>query len=114
MIRVMGPREALGIRIKTLRHERGLTQDALSERSQRSVDTLSLIERGLNWPSVETLELIAGGLDVSVSDLLNDLITEASQQDDLIVVAKEALKRIDQRDLRLAVALLQTMVQESK
>jgi transcriptional regulator with XRE-family HTH domain len=46
-----------------------MTQEQFAETLDISVDFLSLIERGRNAPSFETLEKIAKRLKVSVADL---------------------------------------------
>lgn len=62
-------REHFGKHLLAIRRDRGLTQEQFAELVGISVDFLSLIERGLNAPSFETLERIADRLDVSVSFL---------------------------------------------
>ena len=46
-----------------------MTQERFAETLDLSVDFLSLIERGRNAPSFETLDKIAKRLRMSVSDL---------------------------------------------
>jgi transcriptional regulator with XRE-family HTH domain len=62
-------REHFGKHLLAIRQDRGLTQEQFAELVGISVDFLSLIERGLNAPSFETLERFADRLDVSVSFL---------------------------------------------
>jgi len=49
--------------------QRRMTQEEFAEMIEVSVDFLSLIERGLNAPSFETLEGISKKLRVPVADL---------------------------------------------
>jgi transcriptional regulator with XRE-family HTH domain len=46
-----------------------MTQEQFAEAVEISVDFLSLIERGINAPSFETLDRIAKRLRLTVSDL---------------------------------------------
>ncbi len=46
-----------------------MTQEQFAEATDISVDFLSLIERGINAPSFETLERIAKKLRLQVADL---------------------------------------------
>jgi transcriptional regulator with XRE-family HTH domain len=46
-----------------------MTQEQFAETLDVSVDFLSLMERGVNAPSFETLERMAKRLRISVSDL---------------------------------------------
>ena len=59
----------LGQRIATLRKKQGLTQEALAEVIGCSVEFISLVERGVNAPSVAGLQGFADALKVEVRDL---------------------------------------------
>ena len=48
-----------------------MSQEKFAEILDISVDFLSLIERGINAPSFETLERMSKRLRVSVADLFN-------------------------------------------
>ena len=58
-------------KLRDLRKKRGITQEQLAEAALISVDFLSLVERGINAPSFETLEKLACALDVPVKELFN-------------------------------------------
>ena len=59
----------LGRRIAALRRARKLTQEQLAEAVGRSVDFISLVERGVNAPSVAGLADFARVLRVEVREL---------------------------------------------
>ena len=59
----------LGRRIATLRKARNLTQEQLAESLGCSVEFISLVERGVNAPSVAGLERFAKILEVEVKEL---------------------------------------------
>jgi transcriptional regulator with XRE-family HTH domain len=59
----------LGKRIAELRRLRKLTQEQLGEAVGCSVEFISLVERGVNAPSVAGLEKFAKGLKVEVKEL---------------------------------------------
>ena len=59
----------LGKRIADLRRSRKLTQEQLAEAIDCSVEFISLVERGVNAPSVASLEKFAKVLKVEVKDL---------------------------------------------
>ena len=59
----------LGQRIASLRKARKLTQEQLAEAVGCSVEFISLIERGVNAPSVAGLEKFAKILKVEVREL---------------------------------------------
>jgi transcriptional regulator with XRE-family HTH domain len=62
-------RIVLGKGIRFYRHHRGLSQAALAEKANISVTFLSNIERGLKYPTSDTLSAISNSLDVEVYEL---------------------------------------------
>ena len=62
-------REKFGRRLRQIRAQRRMTQEQFAETLDISVDFLSLVERGRNAPSFETLDKIAKRLKVSVAHL---------------------------------------------
>jgi transcriptional regulator with XRE-family HTH domain len=63
------PQPALGAAIRHLRHERGMTQEALAHEAGVTVSHLSLIERGHSNPTWATVTSIVKGLTISLVDL---------------------------------------------
>lgn len=61
----------LGKRICLLRQSAGLTQEKLAEKTGYSVEFISMVERGVNAPSVEGCGRIANALRVPVKDLFD-------------------------------------------
>ena len=59
----------LGQRIASLRKAKKLTQERLAEALGYSVEFISLVERGVNAPSVAGLEKFAKILKVEVKEL---------------------------------------------
>lgn len=58
----------VGARLRTLRAGASLSIRALAEKSGLNVNTLSLIENGKTSPSVSTLQQLANGLGVQVTE----------------------------------------------
>jgi transcriptional regulator with XRE-family HTH domain len=56
----------VGLRVRELRKQRSLSLRALAEACNISPNTVSLIERGLSSPSVDTLQRLASGLGVPI------------------------------------------------
>ena len=65
----MSPKR-VGMRLKELREEEGLTQEALAKRIPMSRAYLSRLEMGLHDPSLSKLQAIAKALGVKVGRLL--------------------------------------------
>lgn len=64
-------RKRLGLRVKQLRKQRKLSQEDLAERIDKSVDTISNIERGHSSTRISTAFAIAEALKVSFLDLFD-------------------------------------------
>jgi transcriptional regulator with XRE-family HTH domain len=64
--------EKFGAFVRTLREERGLTQDQLAERAGVSATYIGFIERGDNVPTLTIILQIASALKVRPSDLLRN------------------------------------------
>lgn len=62
-------RTKFGRRLRHLRRDKDLTQEQLAEAVGISVEFLSNIERGINAPSFDTLEKLAGILNTPVPEL---------------------------------------------
>jgi transcriptional regulator with XRE-family HTH domain len=67
---------ALGVAIRHMRHDRGLTIEDLAFKAGIHHTHLSRIERGHGNPKWDTLRAIASGLDVSLSTLLYSAAAE--------------------------------------
>lgn len=63
---------AIGVRVRRLRKERGMTQQTLAEVSNQEPSNISHIERGATKLSLPTLVSIANALGVTVDELLCD------------------------------------------
>ena len=62
-------KKQFGEQLRTLRKRKGMTQEQFAEKALISVDFLSLLERGINAPSFDTLERLALALDVPIKQL---------------------------------------------
>ena len=69
---------AVGIRIRSAREIRGLSQEELAARVGINNSFLSQVERGLKAPSLKTLFKIAAALEVGIARLFEDEETTTS------------------------------------
>jgi transcriptional regulator with XRE-family HTH domain len=63
-------RSRFGANVSKLRHKRGLSQEKLAEKIDRSVRYTQSIEAGEYWPSLPTLSLLRKTLKCSWDELL--------------------------------------------
>ena len=73
--------------IKLIRKEQKMTQEQLAEKSDITVKYISHLERGLSFPSAETLEKLAVALDVPVYRLFFPERTEGE------IIPRDILKK---------------------
>lgn len=61
----------VAVTVRTLRNERGWSQDALARRAEKPRQTIQNLESGrTKSPDLETLRAIARGLEMEVSELI--------------------------------------------
>ncbi len=94
--------QALGLRVRALREERGLTQQALANAAGIATDMVSRLENGhYSSPGLRTLLRLAGGLGTQIASLLPDMPTvprsaEVSARARLhAVVAKASTREVE-------------------
>lgn len=95
--------------MRAFRLERHLTQEELAEKIDRSVETISNIERGLSVPSDATLHRLARVLKVPVDDLIVERITSRQNRPVEFFRAVEQLKMMDEPKLKLAYVILKAV-----
>lgn len=96
----------IGKRLRAFRLERQLTQEQLAEMIDRTVETISNLERGISLPSRATLHRLAQCLQVSPEDLLVERETIPDDRPDEYFHATEILKMLDPKKLKLAYGIL--------
>jgi len=64
-------RKQFGKKLRSFRKQRGMTQEQFAELLDISIDFLSLVERGLNAPSFESIETFSITLGIPVRDFFD-------------------------------------------
>jgi transcriptional regulator with XRE-family HTH domain len=104
----MDKKMLIGRRIKELRHRRGLSQEALTEKAETSANYLSRMERGTENPTLDMLIKIADALEVDMWELF-DFGHQAGLKE-----MKETINRLfkeaDEKDLRLAIKVFRSVI----
>lgn len=103
----------LGHRLRSLREERGMTQQVLAQAAGIATDMVSRLENGhYSSPGLRTLLRIAEGMGLSVSALLPDVpsLNQASPEANLRARLNTLLHRVDLDDLELIVEIAGTIV----
>ena len=66
------PQKWTHMKLKKIRTEKGMTQDALAQTCDISRQRITNYEIGIREPNIETLKKLASALDVTVDELLED------------------------------------------
>jgi transcriptional regulator with XRE-family HTH domain len=98
-----------GVHVRVLRHARRFTQEELAERSELSVDAVRRIERGAFSPSLETVNKLATGLDVSLRTLFNDFDRDRRDQ---VAELCDYLGKRNRNELRMVWRVIRAMFEE--
>ncbi len=97
----MSIKKEIGDKVKACRQSLKLTQEEFAFRIDKSVDTVSAIERGKNFPSYETVESMSKFLNIPISELyrFTDKVTNAKSREINEIVAM--LYTLDERDIKI-------------
>lgn len=104
--------KAIGRRIKAAREKKRLTQEQLAELVDLSPMHVSVIERGVKLPKLETLINIANILDVSADELLQDVVNNQTKL--YASEASELINQLSREDQRRVLAALRSFVESTK
>ena len=97
---------AIGARIKAAREKAGMTQEDLAAALEMSPTHISVIERGVKSPKLETLVNIANALNVSSDMLLQDVNHASDGIASELSVAISKLSKKDQERILNAIRAL--------
>ena len=89
-------RVILGKGIRFFRQQRQLSQAALAEKADISITFLSNIERGVKYPTSDTLSSIANGLDVEVFELFRQDYYPAKNKRVFERFKKDIMKKVQE------------------
>ena len=101
----------VALRIKTIRKQKGLTQELLAERIDRTTDAVSQLERGRSLPSFETLERLSAALGVPIRDFfdLDDQSKSSPRRESLFTKLIYLARNMSDKELQTAVQLLEVI-----
>lgn len=102
---------SFGLRLKAYRQAAQITQEQLAEYVSRSSETVSKMERGLIYPGVDMLILLAGRLSTSLDSLVGteESLGSSNQKTLLVAEASSILNRMGDEKLRVAVVQLKAL-----
>ena len=77
----MGKKEQIGLRIKTMRLSRNMTQADLAKAINQSQSSITMYETGRREPDFETLEALADVFNIPLVSLMIDPDSELTEQE---------------------------------
>lgn len=109
----MNSSNVLGTRIKNLRTQMGLSQEELAYRCNMQASHIGQIERGQKCPTLDTLEKLAMGFDITVSQL-TDYTTEINvSQNEIINKINAYLYKLDTKRQKQVLNIIKTFFDDS-
>ena len=90
--------ETIGNNIKIIRLSRGITQEQMAEKLNRSINFVSLIELGKSGMSVETIVDICNVLDINTESLFKGLIDYNLKENDNVNDIKNEVAMVEYKE----------------
>jgi transcriptional regulator with XRE-family HTH domain len=101
----------IGLKLRAERLARGLTQEQVAERIARTVETVSNIERGRAFPSLDTLEQMCEAVQIPFERLFEDAAAApaSSRRLELEARLRAVLLTLSDADLQIAVEQVEVL-----
>lgn len=78
--------ETIGKNVKSIRLSRGITQEVMAEKLNKSTNFVSLLEKGLSGASLQTLVDICNILQVDANSIFKGLLTYNIEEKDRYII----------------------------
>lgn len=113
---IMDLKQYIGAKVKSARLEKGLTQEQLAGMLEKSVETISNLERGTYMTSLDTLFTVGAMLDVPMTYFFEGAnedrdisVFRLAQELELFRLAKD----LSEQDLARAIRLIKSLPSET-
>lgn len=103
----------IGVRVKQARRRRKLTQAEIAEKLGKSVETISNIERGASWTSLQLLEAIAEELEESLGYFFQgfaELGPKPRSKQILEAEISDGLRMLNEKEMKIVRDLLRSLI----
>ena len=102
----------IGKNIKLIRLSRGITQEVMAEKLNKSTNFVSLIEKGASGTSLQTLLDICNILQVDANSIFKDLLTYNIEEKDRYII--DSLSSLSDKDKKIIVELIDYIIESRK
>ena len=109
--------QQIGIRIKALREQKGLTQRELASLIQKSLESVSHFERGKVLTSLVTLERLAEIFEVPIRDFFDQTLplpTSQTQKSKSATMVLNAVNILPEDDLEIVAGVASMLMARNK
>lgn len=100
--------EIIGSNIKTIRLSKGITQEQIAEKLNRSVNFVSLIELGKSGMSGQTIIALCNILDISTESIFKGLINYNLKKQDKLIL--DNLSILNSKDKEIVINLMNYII----
>ena len=108
-------KQNIGYRVKTLRHQHGLTQAQLAEAIDKAFETISNLERGKTAPNFSTLADIAAVFKVPMREFFKGMDEQLSgERQQLLTQLNLLAGSMDDQTLELFLKLGEVLAEDRK
>ena len=104
--------KVIGQNIKQIRLLKNLTQEELAEKLDKSINFISLIERGESGISISTIIDICNALQINSDELFNGLIDKQVVTDDEFIT--NSLNMFNREDKKIVKGLIEYIINSKK
>ena len=101
-----------GERLRQLRRGAGLSQLDLGVATGVSTPFISGLERGVRQPSLQSLMKLAGGLGVTLEDLVRGLDGGAAANDDEVTRVVQVMRAMNRSEARQAIDVVEALARK--
>ena len=101
-----------GERLRQLRRGAGMSQLDLGVATGVSTPFISGLERGVRQPSLQSLMKLAGGLGVTLEDLVRGLDGGAAANDDEVTRVVQVMRAMNRSEARQAIDVVEALARK--
>lgn len=105
--------QTIGKNIKSIRLLRGFSQEQLADKLQKSINFVSLVERGESGLAIQTIVDICKVLNVDVNSIFEGVIEQSSKLNDEEFILN-SLSLFDKTDKSIIIDLINYIVDSKK
>src|SRR5262245_27349728 len=107
----------IGLRVQAARKRKGLTQEQLAEKIDRTVESVSNVERARTLPTLDTLIRIAKALDLPLTEFFDrsDFAPRAQiKRVEMELRLREMVRALPDRELAIALDQVKALLSASR